>query len=61
MTDKLNEGDVMDIEVIKEAVKGLKQLKPVKPINGYYWLAKDRDGEWVLVNRYLVGEDAENA
>jgi len=61
VTDKLNEGDVLDIEVINKAVERLKQLKSVKPINGYYWLAKDRDGEWVFVNGYLVREDAEDA
>lgn len=50
MTDKLNEGDVMNIEVINEAVKKAKDfgIKPLD-LNGkkyYFWIYDDERG-WV--------------
>ena len=50
MTDKLNESDVIDVEVINEAVKRLKELR-IKPldVNGkkyYFWIHDDEVG-WI--------------
>ena len=52
MTDKLNEGDVMTVDIINEALAKLKLLKPkMKPVDvdgrKYYFWIKDKDGGWI--------------
>lgn len=59
MTDKLNEGDVMYIEVINEAVKRLKELR-IKPldVNGkkcYFWIYDDEVG-WIPSDDLRAGD-----
>lgn len=52
MTDKLNEDDVMTVDIINEALAKLKLLKPkMKPVDvdgrKYYFWIKDKDGGWI--------------
>lgn len=52
MTNKLDEGDVMTVDIINEALNKLKLLKPkMQPvdINGrkcYFWI-QGEDGGWI--------------